>query len=107
VDVVSPLPVPWNYGHVEGELGGDGDPLDALLLGPAVRVGHRCRARVVGVVHFVDAGLVDDKLVCGALPPGGRWAVRAFFLAYTALKRGLQRARGRAGFTGVRGIDWA
>lgn len=107
VDLRSPLPLPWNYGSVVGEVGGDGDPLDAILTGPRRARGHREVTRVVGVVHFVDAGAVDDKLVCGAIGPAGRLAVAAFFRVYTPLKRLLAWRRGQVGPTGVRTIVWA
>lgn len=106
IDVVSPLPVPWNYGRVDGERGGDGDPLDAILWGRRRPAGHVEEATVAGVVHFVDAGEIDDKLVCGAVGPLGRHAVAAFFAVYVRFKRLLHAARGRRGETAVRGIEW-
>ncbi len=105
VDVASPLPVPWNYGSVLGELGGDGDPLDAIVLGPRVPAGTHLRLSVVGVVHFVDGGLEDDKLVCGTPTAWTRLGLRAFFGVYTQLKRVQRRMRGGTGWTGVRGVS--
>ena len=47
---------PADYGFVEGTLGEDGDPLDALcLVGEPTFPGCRIRARVVGVFHMGDA----------------------------------------------------
>jgi inorganic pyrophosphatase len=44
---------PADYGFVEGTLGEDGDPLDALcLVGEPTFPGCRIRARVVGVFHM-------------------------------------------------------
>jgi inorganic pyrophosphatase len=106
VDVVSPLPVPWNYGRVDGEIGGDGDPLDAILWGPRRPAGHVEEATVAGVVRFVDAGARDDKLVCGDVGPLGRRALAVFFAVYAPFKRLLHAVRGERGVTGVRGIDW-
>ncbi len=109
VDVVSPLPLAWGYGHVPGVLGGDGDPLDAVVLGPSPPVGLAVRWPVWGVVDFIDAGLRDTKLVVGPRPSAlDARAVAVFFAAYTLLKRGLLRARGGRGFTGLgpAGIQW-
>jgi len=56
---------PADYGFVEGTMGEDGDPLDALVLvGDATFPGCRIRCRVVSVFHMVDEKGPDDKLVC-------------------------------------------
>jgi len=112
VDFISPLPSPFAYGFAEGEMGGDGDPLDALLVGPGRPAGWRGPLQVAGVVHFVDNGQTDLKLVCmasgaGRVGPWGRLQVRSFFAAYTWAKRALYVLRGRTGPTEVRGIYWA
>jgi inorganic pyrophosphatase len=62
------LPFPANYGMVPGtllahEIGGDGEPLDALVLGPAVPRGTVVRTRVIGVLALLEAGEQDDKMV--------------------------------------------
>ncbi len=62
------LGYPCNYGMVPGtklgeELGGDGDPLDMLVLGPALPRGTVLPVRVIGLIHLVDAGEKDDKLI--------------------------------------------
>jgi len=62
------LGYPCNYGMVPGtrlgkELGGDGDPLDVLVLGPALPRGTVTPVQVLGVIRLVDAGEKDDKLV--------------------------------------------
>lgn len=106
VDFVSPIPTPFNYGDVPGEWGGDGDPLDALVVGARLPRGHLGRWRVVGVVAFLDGGLVDDKLVCGDAGPLTRRAVEAFFTVYAVAKRALRRARGGAGETRYLGTRW-
>ena len=66
-DFVSPLPAPFNYGHVVGQMGGDGDPLDAVLLGSALQSGES-QGYVVGVVRFVDCNQPDDKWICSPQP---------------------------------------
>jgi inorganic pyrophosphatase len=46
---------PADYGFIEGTLGEDGDPLDALVLvGEPTFPGCRIRGRVVGVFHMAD-----------------------------------------------------
>src|SRR5688572_33101086 len=46
---------PADYGFVEGTLGEDGDPLDALVLvGDPTFPGCRIRVRTVGVFRMVD-----------------------------------------------------
>lgn len=66
--VVAYLGYPGNYGMIPRTLlpknqGGDGDPLDVLVLGPAVPRGSVVPARVIGVLRMVDRGERDDKLI--------------------------------------------
>ena len=46
IDFVSPLRCPFNYGAVPTLLGLEGDLLDALVLGPRLRLGTRTRQGV-------------------------------------------------------------
>ena len=56
---------PHDYGYIEGTLGQDGDPLDALcLVGEPTFPGCRIRARVVGVFRMTDAKGPDEKILC-------------------------------------------
>jgi len=56
---------PADYGFVEGTLGDDGDPLDALVLvGDPTFPGCRIAARVVGVFHMADEKGPDEKILC-------------------------------------------
>jgi inorganic pyrophosphatase len=56
---------PADYGFVEGTLGEDGDPLDALVLvGDPTFPGCRIRARPVGVFHMTDEKGPDEKVIC-------------------------------------------
>ena len=56
---------PADYGFIEGTLGEDGDPLDALVLvGEPTFPGCRIRARVVGVFHMADEKGPDEKIIC-------------------------------------------
>jgi inorganic pyrophosphatase len=107
VDFVSPVPCPFNYGSVPDTVSGDGDRVDALVLGPALALGTRLRRPVVGCVRFVDAGLEDPKFVCsaGPLSAGDRLRIKAFFVVYAQAKRALNRARGKQGETRFDGIE--
>ena len=66
--IVQYLGYPGNYGMVPQtllpkELGGDGDPLDVIVLGPAVPRGSVVKARLIGVLRLLDGGEQDDKLL--------------------------------------------
>jgi inorganic pyrophosphatase len=66
--VVRYLGYPGNYGMLPRTLlpkqeGGDGDPLDVIVLGPAVPRGSVVRARVIGVLKLLDGGERDDKIL--------------------------------------------
>lgn len=59
---------PGNYGMVPRtllpkELGGDGDPLDIILLGPPLKRGEVASAKLIGVLKLLDKGEQDDKLI--------------------------------------------
>ena len=54
---------PADYGFIEGTMGEDGDPLDALVLvGEPTFPGCRIRVRVVGVFHMTDEKGLDEKV---------------------------------------------
>jgi len=66
--VVDYAAYPGNYGMIPRSLlpeesGGDGDPLDVLVLGPAVERGAILRVRIIGVLKLQDEGEQDDKLL--------------------------------------------
>jgi len=72
--IVQYLPYPGNYGMVPQtllpkELGGDGDPLDVIVLGSALARGSVVEARLIGVLELLDRGEQDDKLIA-VLPEG-------------------------------------
>lgn len=66
--LVKYLGYPANYGMAPQTLGGDGDPLDVLVLGGMERRGEISAAKIVAVMRMVDGGDPDDKLV--AVLPG-------------------------------------
>lgn len=56
---------PADYGFVEDTLGGDGDPLDALvLLDEPTFPGCLIRVRTVGMFRMTDEAGPDEKLLC-------------------------------------------
>jgi inorganic pyrophosphatase len=65
------LPYPANYGLVPATLlderdGGDGDPLDVVVLGSAVERGRVVPVRVIAALSLLDGGEIDDKLIAVA-----------------------------------------
>ncbi|HSR69414.1 MAG TPA: inorganic diphosphatase [Acidobacteriota bacterium] len=71
--IVHYLPYPANYGMVPQTLlpaqsGGDGDPLDVVVLSPALNRGTVVAVRLIGVLRLLDGGERDDKLL--AVLPG-------------------------------------
>ncbi len=92
---------PADYGFVPDTLGGDGDPLDALvLLDDPVYPGVWVEARPVGVLYMQDEAGEDAKLIC-VPPKEPRWdnvndiselspqlvnEIRHFFEVYKALE---------------------
>ncbi|MBR4399935.1 MAG: inorganic diphosphatase [Aeriscardovia sp.] len=55
---------PDDYGFIEGTLGEDGDPLDALVMDVIpVFPGCLVDCRVVGMYHMVDEEGGDDKII--------------------------------------------
>ncbi|MDO5731476.1 inorganic diphosphatase [Corynebacterium sphenisci] len=61
----TPMAYPADYGFIDGTLGEDGDPLDALVILPEpVFPGVIVAARPVGVFRMTDEAGGDDKLLC-------------------------------------------
>jgi len=60
---------PHDYGFIEGTLGEDGDPLDALvILEEPTFPGCLIRCRAIGMFHMRDEAGGDDKVLC--IPAG-------------------------------------
>jgi inorganic pyrophosphatase len=56
---------PADYGFIEGTLGSDGDPLDALVfVGESTFPGCRIRVRPVGMFLMTDEKGEDEKILC-------------------------------------------
>jgi inorganic pyrophosphatase len=97
VEFLSPIPCPFNYGYLPGHIADDGDPPDALVLGPPLSVGESVATIAWQRVRFVDDGSIDDKLICGAHPPdeASLQAIRRFFAAYALARSALNLLKGR------------
>ena len=63
---------PVNYGFVPQTISYDGDPFDALVLGPPLEGGTLVRGVVVGLMHMEDEKGLDSKVVLSATGADGR-----------------------------------
>jgi inorganic pyrophosphatase len=55
---------PANYGFIPQTLDEDGDELDVLLISDQkLTTGVFVKAKILGVMHFVDDGEIDDKII--------------------------------------------
>lgn len=99
IDFVSPLPCPYNYGSIHEYIGGEGDFLDAVVLGPRLPIGSRVRVNAYGAVGLSERFMYDDKLICGLRPVSSREQrnVVRFFRVYAFCKGVLNVIRRRAG----------
>jgi inorganic pyrophosphatase len=89
---------PVNYGFVPQTVSYDGDPFDALVLGPALEGGTIVAGVVVGLMQMEDEKGLDSKVVLSpaggdgtpryALAPGERERIGAFFDAYKRYEPG-------------------
>lgn len=66
--VINYLSYPANYGMIpqtllSKEKGGDGDPLDVIVLGTSVKRGSVVKSKLIGVLYLLDGGEQDDKLI--------------------------------------------
>lgn len=65
---VAYLPYPCNYGmlprsRLAKSIGGDGDPLDVLLLAPTLPRGSMVTVIPIGVIYLRDRGEIDHKII--------------------------------------------
>src|SRR3712207_3206535 len=103
---------PADYGFIAGTLGGDTDPLDALVFtGEPTFPGCRIRARPVGLFRMRDEKGADEKILCVPLrdpvwshvqeledlPAAMRAEVEHFFTVYGDLE---EKKVGVEGFGG-------
>jgi inorganic pyrophosphatase len=83
---------PVNYGFVPQTVSYDGDPFDALVLGPPLANGTAVRGVPVALMQMRDGGIVDAKVVLSPVDGSGRarralsleqrQAVAAYFSRY-------------------------
>lgn len=99
LDFLSPFPCPFNYGSIRQYIGGEGDFLDALVLGPRLPAGASVVVNAYGAVGLSERNMYDDKLVCAQAPlsPAQQQFVLAFFHFYARCKGLLNRLRGQSG----------
>lgn len=62
------FPYPANYGMIPqtvqaASAGGDGDPLDVVILGASLSRASVADVRVIGIMRMIDDGEVDDKIL--------------------------------------------
>jgi inorganic pyrophosphatase len=107
LDFVSPLPCPFNYGSVPQFIGGEGDLLDAIVLGPRLSAGERIEVRARAAIGFAERFLYDDKLVCSSRPlsRSDRRNVLRFMQFYAFCKGWLNRFRGKPGPSYITGWE--
>ena len=99
LDFISPLPCPFNYGSVPAMIGGEGDLLDAVVLGPRLKSGSRVHVPAWGAVTLIDRGMADDKMICSATPLTAQQQqqVLNFFHRYARCKAWLNWLRRQPG----------
>jgi inorganic pyrophosphatase len=94
---------PADYGYIDGTLGADGEPLDALVLvGERTFPGVLIRCRAIGMFRMTDEQGEDDKVLCVPaddpryehlrdlrhLPEFDRMEIQHFFEVYKDLEPG-------------------
>lgn len=99
VDRVLPdsLRYPLAYGMFPCTLAGDGDPLDALLLGELTPAsGDQVTVRPIGMLRMTDNGQQDDKLIVvpvdattDSVPADVRATLETFFSTYKGAASGV------------------
>jgi inorganic pyrophosphatase len=92
---------PANYGFIPRTLGDDGDPLDLLvMMQEPVQPLSLLRVRPIGMMHMLDEGESDEKIICvhlddpeyqsldhyDQLPEHRLQELRRFFQDYKALE---------------------
>lgn len=87
---------PVNYGFVPGTFGYDGDPFDALILGPPLKSGEAVNGVIAGVMYMDDEKGSDPKVIISAVDANGK----ALYELTTA-----DKARLRSWFDGYKKPD--
>ncbi|MBE9538709.1 MAG: inorganic diphosphatase [Proteobacteria bacterium] len=107
IDFISPIPCPYNYGSIHQYIGGEGDYLDAVVLGPRLAAGTRVQVNAYGSVGLSERYMSDDKLICSVMPitDSDRRNILLFFNIYAACKGFLNVLRGQKGRSSCDGWD--
>tara|TARA_B100000963_G_scaffold319802_1_gene301945 strand:+ start:7972 stop:10977 length:3006 start_codon:yes stop_codon:yes gene_type:complete len=66
--IINYEPYPANYGMIPQTIlpisrGGDGDPLDVIILGKGIPQGSLIKAKALGIIKMKDSGEQDDKII--------------------------------------------
>ena len=66
--IIDYKPYPVNYGMIPQTIlpisrGGDGDPLDVIILGKRIPQGSLIKVKALGVIKMKDSGEHDDKII--------------------------------------------
>ena len=66
--IINYLGYPANYGMIPKTLlskenGGDGDPIDVIVLGPPESKGSIVKCKIIGVLYLIDNSEQDYKLI--------------------------------------------
>ena len=77
IRIIDFLPYPGNYGFIPGtlmntEMGGDGDPLDVLVIGPPAAKGTVIKILPIAILRMKDQGENDDKIIAIPADPDRR-----------------------------------
>ncbi len=107
IEFISPVPSPFNYGYLPDYLGTDGDPADAIVLGPRLPLGSCHRLPVLGLVNFRDDGSADPKWVLSQSPvsTGQRLGITLFFRFYARCKSIVKLGGSAHGTTDFLGLE--
>lgn len=62
---------PINYGMVPGTFSWDGDPFDAVVLGPKLDNGTALKGKIIGIYHMIDEKGFDPHLVLSPVDAKG------------------------------------
>ncbi|HMT00871.1 MAG TPA: inorganic diphosphatase [Candidatus Absconditabacterales bacterium] len=75
--LTAPMAMPYNYGLLPQTYNAeDKDPLDVIVLSHySLAPGSIAKAKVVGVLHMVDGGEADDKIIAIAYKDPFLWGI--------------------------------
>ena len=70
--MINYLPYPYNYGFVPQTVvpidgGGDGDPLDIIVIGPSIKRGSIVKVKPIATMIMKDVNELDPKIVAISL----------------------------------------